>query len=48
MLWESPAMRLFSELRVQLGAAFAPDVADVADPQHPVGLIFQCRPKTVV
>jgi NADP-dependent 3-hydroxy acid dehydrogenase YdfG len=39
---------LLSKLRVQLGEAFTPEVADVADPELPVRLISQYRPRTLV
>lgn len=39
---------LLLELRAQLGDAFIPEVADVADPELPVRLISQYRPSTLV
>ncbi len=39
---------LLSELRTQLGDAFTPEVADVADPELPVRLISQYRPRTLI
>jgi NAD(P)-dependent dehydrogenase (short-subunit alcohol dehydrogenase family) len=39
---------LLLELRAQLGDAFIPEVADVADPELPVRLISQYRPSTLI
>ncbi len=39
---------LLSEVRAELGDAFSPEVADVADPELPVRLISQYRPRTLV
>ena len=39
---------LLSELRAQLGEAFTPEVADVADPELPVRLMSQYQPRTIV
>jgi NADP-dependent 3-hydroxy acid dehydrogenase YdfG len=39
---------LLSELREKLGDAFTPELADVADPELPVRLISEYRPKTLV
>jgi NADP-dependent 3-hydroxy acid dehydrogenase YdfG len=37
-----------AELRAQLGEAFTPLVADVADPSLPAELLARCRPRTSV
>jgi NAD(P)-dependent dehydrogenase (short-subunit alcohol dehydrogenase family) len=39
---------LLCELREKLGDAFTPELADVADPELPVRLISEYRPKTLV
>ena len=39
---------LLFELRAQLGDAFTPEVADVADPELPVRLLSEYRPRTLV
>ena len=39
---------LLAELREQLGDAFTPEVADVADPKVPARLLSQHRPSTLV
>ena len=39
---------LLSELRAQLGEAFTPEVADVADPELPGRLISRYKPRTLV
>ena len=40
--------RLLSELKEQLGEAFTPEVADVADPSLAARLLSRYRPQTLV